>query len=176
MNLINEPSHYSAEYWIQGLNLIDHIEGGYYRRIYTSSDVIEPPGLPDRYETARHFASAIYYLLTEKRFSAFHILKSDEIWCHLDGSAITIHILDESGAYHSNNLGKDLSRGEVPQMVVPAGTLFAASIQPQGNYSLAACIVAPEFTFADFIMPGRQELIKRFPHQRELIESLTHPG
>lgn len=173
---MNDLSPHSAEYWIQGLNLIDHIEGGYYRRVYTSPDVIPPSGLPDRFDTAHHLVSAIYYLLTEKRFSAFHILKSDEIWCHLDGSPFTLHILDESGEYHASIMGKDLARGEVPQMVVPAGTLFAASIKPHGNYSLAACIVSPEFTFDDFSMPSRQELIKRFPHHRELIESLTHPG
>ena len=69
-------------------------------------------------------------------------------------------------------LGSDLARGDRPQVVVPAGVLQAAV--PVGKrFALCGCTVAPGFEFADFEMPSRAELLRRFPTLRELVERLT---
>jgi predicted cupin superfamily sugar epimerase len=39
----------------------------------------------------------------------------------------------------------------------------------------SACVVAPGFEFADFVLPSRTELCARYPRERPLIERLTRP-
>jgi predicted cupin superfamily sugar epimerase len=80
-------------------------------------------------------------------------------------------LLDERGA-RTFPLGPDLAAGQQPISVVPAGVLQAA--EPAGKrFSLCACIVAPGFEFADFVLPSRADLSTRYPQVRELIERLT---
>jgi predicted cupin superfamily sugar epimerase len=56
-------------------------------------------------------------------------------------------------------LGTDLTGGERPQAVVPAGAWQAAN--PRGAFALVGCTVVPGFDFADFELappdwqPGR---------------------
>ena len=45
-------------------------------------------------------------------------------------------------------LGSDLSAGERPQVVIPAGIWQTA--EPLGAFSLVGCVVAPAFQFAGF--------------------------
>jgi predicted cupin superfamily sugar epimerase len=60
---------------------------------------------------------------------------------------------------------------------VPAGWLFAMTVDEPGSFSLIGCTVAPGFDFADFEMPPRDELCRVYPQHRQLIERLTRaPG
>jgi len=80
-------------------------------------------------------------------------------------------LLDERGA-RTVRLGPDLAAGEQPVSVVPAGVLQAA--EPAGRrFSLCACVVAPGFEFADFVLPSRAALCAQYPLERALIERLT---
>jgi predicted cupin superfamily sugar epimerase len=47
-------------------------------------------------------------------------------------------------------LGRDVTRGEQPQAVVPRGWWQAA--RPLGAWTLVGCVVAPAFEFAHFEM------------------------
>jgi predicted cupin superfamily sugar epimerase len=62
--------------------------------------------------------------------------------------------------------------GERPQHVV-AGGVWQAALALGDRYALCGCTVAPGFDFADFAMPGRAELIARFPAHAALIAQLT---
>src|SRR5262249_24506888 len=120
------------------------------------------------------FCTAIYFLLRGDEFSAFHRIKQDEVWHFYDGSSLTIHIIDEKGEYSEMNVGRSLGEDAFPQAVVKAGCFFAASVNDPRSYSLVGCTVAPGFDFADFEMPNRKEMCKRFPRHREIIERLTY--
>lgn len=113
----------------------------------------------------------IYYLLESGDFSALHRIQQDEGWHFYDGSPLTLHLLAEDGKYTTRHLGRD--GGREPQAMAPAGYYFAATVDDPSSFSLVGCTVAPGFDFADFEMPPRAELLKRFPQQRELIERLT---
>ena len=64
----------NSQYWIERLGLERHIEGGYYKQIYTSKKKYKEHG-------NRNLATCIFYLLDGNDFSAFHkIHGGDEIW------------------------------------------------------------------------------------------------
>ena len=151
---------------IEQLGLVPHPEGGHYREFFRSTVVLS---------TARGTRSAstgVWFLLPAGEFSAFHqLLGADETWHHCGGDTLLLHLLDERGA-RTFPLGPDLAAGQQPVSVVPAGVLQAA--EPAGKrFSLCACIVAPGFEFADFVLPSRADLSTRYPQVRELIERLT---
>ena len=163
----------TAQHWIETLNLERHPEGGWFREFYRASEMIAPAGLPERFGDARNFSTAIYYLLSETDFSAFHRIKQDEVWHFYDGTPLTIHMIDPEGNYSTANVGRDAAAGESLVAVVPAGWMFGASVDGQRGFALLGCTVAPGFDFDDFELPSRAELLADYPQHREIVEKLT---
>ncbi len=89
-------------------------------------------------------ASAIYYLMEHPDFSGLHQLEHLEIWAHHAGAPVKMLLIDSAGVVSEPVLGSDLSAGERPQVVVPAGTWQAA--EPMGPWSLTSTVVAPPYT------------------------------
>ena len=80
----------TAQDWIARLALIRHPEGGWYRETYRSREHVPAAALPSRFGGARVFGTAIYYLLQSGERSALHRIKSDEVWHHYAGDAVTV--------------------------------------------------------------------------------------
>jgi hypothetical protein len=167
----------NADYWIKHLRLKPHPEGGYYRETYRSPETISRAGLPKRYKGKRSFATAIYFLLKGRQFSAFHRLKSDEIWHFYAGSPMLISSLTKKNKLLRQKLGLNPARRERPQVDIRAGAWFAASLvkQTPGSYALVGCTVAPGFDFTDFEIGNREKLCRDFPRLNGLIRKLTKP-
>jgi predicted cupin superfamily sugar epimerase len=163
----------SAQYWINKLNLIAHPEGGYYRETYRSGLSIPREGLPPQFTGPRLVSTAIYFLLDGENFSAFHRLRSDELWHFYAGGPITIHVIEPDGGYSAIQLGSDPEAGVVLQAAVKAGHWFASHVRDPGSFALAGCTVAPGFDFADFELGKRAELVGLYPQHRLLIERFT---
>jgi predicted cupin superfamily sugar epimerase len=160
-----------AQYWIHHLGLSPHPEGGYYRATYKSDLTIVRNALPSGYQGDRSASTAIYFLLDEGNFSAFHRIASDEVWHFYTGSSLLVYVIDPEGNYFELHLGSD--EGEVFQAVVKAGSWFASRVRDAAGFALVGCTVAPGFDFADFELGVRSELIRTFPAHRKLIEELT---
>lgn len=163
----------SAQYWIDRLNLVAHPEGGYYRETYRSELSIAREALPSQFTGPRLVSTAIYFLLESNNFSAFHRLRSDELWHFYAGSPITVHVIEPDGSYSRIQLGSNPDAGEVLQAVVKAGRWFASQVRDANSFALAGCTVAPGFDFADFELGKRSDLVRRYPQHRALIEGLT---
>lgn len=163
----------TAQHYIKKLHLTPHPEGGYFREIYRAEGIIPQPSLPMRYNGGRAYSTTIYYLLESKDFSSLHRLKSDEQWFHIDGSALTIHSIDPQGNYTRHHIGKNLDKGESPFAVVPTGCWFGGTVDAQDSFALVGCVVAPGFQFDDFELGKRDELVKRFPQHKSIVEKLT---
>ena len=159
--------------WIQALSLIPHPEGGYYREFHRSTHAIEQKSLPPGFNGRRELGSFIYYMLTSNTYSAFHRLRSDEVWHFHDGSPFLIHLINPAGIYSVVRLGLDVNIGQLPCFVVPAGYYFGAEVSEENSFSLASCTVIPAFSFDDFEMPTSDELIGIFPH---LANEIMHLG
>ena len=163
----------NADYWISKLNLREHPEGGYYREIYRSGETVPTGALPERFNGPRTFSTAIYFLLEGSDFSALHRIQSDEIWHFYAGSSVTIHTIDQSGAYERALLGANPENGESLTAVIHAGCWYGATLNGSHSYALMGGTVAPGFEFEDFELANRADLMRRFPGRRSVIERLT---
>ena len=135
---------------IERLGLQRHPEGGWYAETFRSELGVETAD-----GRSRAASTAIYFLLEAGDFSAWHRVRSDEVWHFYDGAPLELH-LQEGSEVRVVRLGRDIAGGEKPQAVVPAGVLQAA--RSTGDWTLVGCTVAPGFDFADFEMPSRDAL------------------
>ncbi|MDA0577482.1 MAG: HAD-IIA family hydrolase [Verrucomicrobia bacterium] len=167
----NPPPPASAEDWIRTLGLQRHPEGGYFRETYRAKEEIESAALPPRFTGRRAHSTAILYLLAGHDFSAFHRVRSDELWHYHAGAGLRLHVLSPDGVYTEIGLGTGPHQS--PQVAIPAGHWFAAEPADPAGYVLAGCTVAPGFAFADFELARRAELHQRYPAHFALIDRLT---
>ena len=163
----------NAGEWIECLGLTRHPEGGWFRETYRADGVIPASALPPRYTCDHPFSTAIYYLLGQGDFSAFHGLASDETWHFHAGAPLSVYVLDPGGTLSTIVLG-----AERFQATVKAGDWFAARVESNapGAFALVGCTVAPGFLSEDFELADRGRLLAEYPQHREVIESLTRAG
>jgi predicted cupin superfamily sugar epimerase len=96
----------------------------------------------------RSRSTAIYYLLRHGERSNWHRIDAVEIWHYYSGAALTLKIANEGCGPHTVTLGPDVTAGQRPQAIVPAGAWQAA--ESTGDWTLVGCTVAPGFEFASF--------------------------
>src|SRR5262245_47565039 len=96
---------HNAEYFVKHLNMLEHPEGGWYKETFRSSESIAAQHLPSRFGGIRNFSTSIYFLLSGKQFSAFHRIKSDEIWHFYYGCSLKIYVIDLEGCLRIIGLG-----------------------------------------------------------------------
>ena len=152
----------NAQHFIKTLNLLPHPEGGYYKETYRSAESIK---LKQGY---RNYSTAIYFLLEQNNFSAFHKIKSDELWHFYSGDILEVIEITTQGELKITEVGPDSF-----QYCVPAGNWFGSRVKKGGSFSLVGCTVAPGFDFADFEMAKRELLLKEFPELHVIIGELT---
>lgn len=164
---------FSAQDIINYYDLLPHPEGGFYRETYRSIESINKSALPEKFGGDRNFSTAIYFLLEQGNFSAFHKIKSDECWHFYAGETLEIYVIHPSGELQVIKLGKNIGNGETFQWVVPAGCWFASVPSDKTAYAFVGCTVAPGFDFADFELAKASELISTYPQHEQLIKKLT---
>jgi predicted cupin superfamily sugar epimerase len=143
------------------------VEGGFYRRTYTS------PGTVALVRGERAQGTAIYYLLEPGTFSEMHVLDSDEIFHFYLGDPVEMLQLLPDGRSALFTLGPDLAAGHHVQLVVPAGVWQGTRLIGDGKVALLGCTVTPGFDFADYRNAGAAELIAKWPSEAERIRKLT---
>jgi uncharacterized protein len=83
--------HPNAARLIQDLGLRPHPEGGYFTEAYRSDRrVVGAAG-------DRSAITSIYYLLSGDDFSAFHRIRSDELWHFYEGADVAIECIGADG-------------------------------------------------------------------------------
>lgn len=122
---------------IATLGLKPHPEGGHYAEIFRSTDRVRTP------RGERSALTTIDFLLARGEFSAWHRVRSDEVWHLLEGGPLLLHLISA-----------DFSRLETVTLdatrrhVVPAGAWQAA--EAAGDFAYVGATVGPGFEFADF--------------------------
>ena len=157
---------------IEKYNLQPHSEGGWYSQTYKSSESIDANALPARFDGRRAFSTAIYFLLENGNFSAFHRIKSDECWHFYAGDPLYIYVIHQNGKLEIICLGSDPGNGETFQYIVPANCWFASRPAPGSEYCFVGCTVSPGFEFADFELADSEMLTNRYPQHKEIIRQL----
>lgn len=158
---------------INTLQLIHHPEGGWYREVYRSDEIIGQNSLPERYSVPHCYSTSIYFLLESDDFSAFHRIASDETWHFYKGSPVTLFIISGDGALNTVTMGSDVEKGHILQYTIIRDCWFAAKTSEDSSYSLVGCTVAPGFEFHDFELADRKTLMVQYPDHSEIIKTLT---
>ena len=147
------------------------VEGGHFRRTYTSGLLID---VPRREGSVRRAAgTAIYYLLEPGTFSEMHMLASDELFHFYLGDPVEMLQLWPDGRSTLVTLGQDLQAGQHVQLLVPAGVWQGTRLIGKGKVALLGCSVVPGFNFADYTSGSYAELAAKWPAEADLIRSLT---
>ncbi len=132
----------SAAEMVERLGLEPHPEGGWYREVHRSAELIQTKRGP------RAALTSIYFLLEARQKSRWHVVGSDELWHHVGGAPLELVTYSpQARTVHHAVLGS-ASEAREPTGAVRAGIWQAA--RSLGAYSLMACDVGPGFDFEDF--------------------------
>jgi len=135
--------------WVRRLDLAPHPEGGWFRETWRSELTLATHTLPPHYDGPRAAGTAILFALLPGQESAWHTVRSAELWLHHRGSPVALEFGPAKDDTITMLLGSDIEAGHHPQLVVPPGHWQRA--RPQGTEpSLVSCVVVPGFDFADF--------------------------
>ena len=143
------------------------VEGGFFRRTYTSAHECRMP------RGNRPMSTAIYYLLEPGTFSEMHVLASDEIFHFYLGDPVEMLQLFPDGSSAVFTLGQDLAAGQHVQLVVPAGVWQGARLFGEGKVALLGCTVTPGFDYADYRSASYVELVAKWPREAKRIKALS---
>lgn len=157
---------------IHRYQLLPHPEGGYYKETYRSAESITGTALPARFGGDRSYSTAIYFLLEQGNFSAFHKIKSDECWHFYAGQTLLVHVLHQDGVLQTIQLGSNVAAGETFQYVVPANCWFASEPAEGTSFAFTGCTVAPGFDFRDFELASAASLVALYPAHEAIIRRL----
>jgi len=130
---------------IEQLGLQPHPEGGHFREVFRSGRTVQPGDA----RAPRCALTTIDFLLARGEYSAWHLVRSDEVWHVLEGGPLRLWLMSPAlDALDGVTLGRVDGRGAVPRHPVPADWWQAA--EPLGHYAYAGATVGPGFDFADF--------------------------
>ena len=156
--------HPRAAELITKLQLEAHPEGGYYREIFRSKDLVAPADG----RGPRAALTTIYFLLPAGTVSRWHRVASDEVWHLYEGGPLEVLAVDaECSALSSHKL-----EPHAPVCTVAASHWQAA--RTLGDYALAGCTVGPGFDFADFAIladdaASASRLLAKWPELATLV-------
>jgi predicted cupin superfamily sugar epimerase len=128
---------------IRTLNLQPHPEGGFYRETWRSSIRVAADARP-----SRSALTTIYFLLAAGGFSAWHRVRSDEVWHWYEGAPLELLLASPDCSTAQRHRLGPVGADSQPVLTVPADWWQAA--RPVGDYALCGCTVAPGFEFEDF--------------------------
>ena len=94
MNL-SLPEHPRAAALVQQLGLQPHPEGGWYAEVYRSARTVKIQTTDEPAPPLRAALTSIYFLLPAGTVSRWHVVQSDELWCHREGAPLALHQFDE---------------------------------------------------------------------------------
>lgn len=132
---------------VEHLELVRHIEGGYFRETYRGKDKVQTP------RGIRSSMTNIYYCLPSDDFSVWHKLVdlTETFHFHYGDPALIYTIVDRKLV--SQVLGPE-PHGKTA-IVIPPNTWF--SVRPSGlgepvPYTLMSCSVVPGFEYEDLVI------------------------
>jgi len=157
------------------LGLEPHPEGGFFRETYRAAACVETA------RGERAAVTAILFLVTVDAPSRLHRLASDELWAFQGGlplELVRLSVFGESSVVLGDPSGAG-GTARQPQALVHAGVWQGARVAggrrspAERAWSLVACIVTPGFDRTDFELGRRDELLRLFPSQGDLVAALT---
>ena len=137
---------------ITRFGLEPHVEGGTFRELYRDGGE----------RTGRGASGVIYYYLGPEEHADFHVLDSDEYWLYHGGAALELWMVEADGGVRVETLG--LGEGAQPCVLIRGGVIFGAR-HPAGaqDGTLVSCVTVPEFSYEQYRILSREEMLASYP-------------
>jgi predicted cupin superfamily sugar epimerase len=143
----------TAQEVIEQLRLAPHIEGGFFRRTYTSRET-----LTTTHGVVRPAMTSIYYLVTrDSPISFFARNRSDILHFFHSGSPLTYHLVRGDGQYQRFVLGPN-GHGAPPATLIVSGGTWKACELEVGEFALISEVVTPGFDYEDMSLAAASDL------------------
>ena len=128
------------------LGLSPHPEGGWFRETWRHPQTIETP------HGRRSLATCVLFLLLPGEVSAWHRVRSPELWIWQGGGPVRLTV---GGSGPEPTPSEQVTLGPGGQHLVAADEWQTAVPEDPERATLAACVVSPGFDFADFTLADR---------------------
>ncbi|MFZ6029897.1 MAG: cupin domain-containing protein [Chloroflexota bacterium] len=146
----------NLEHLLNAYNWFDHVDGPKFAETHR-----------DEYRSCGH------WLFLPGVFSSFHkLMNNEELWLIHTGRLL-VHVIAADGSYHLLRLGSDLPGGERPVVTVPVNAWQAAEIPAGVPFAFGSNVCAPAFSYGQFEVGQREEMLRQFPTHASLIRRLT---
>lgn len=127
----------TPEVIIAALGLQRHPEGGWFAEVWRAPGPGRPAG------------TSIHFLLAAGEVSHWHRLDAPEIWHFHAGAPLDLRLAEGAARpARVHRLGPEVTAGERPQVLVPAGIWQSA--RSRGDWTLVGCTMAPGFVYEGF--------------------------
>ncbi len=164
----------TADYLIKKFNMkLLPGEGGYYSETHRAHHVLSDSSLPANYNSDRSLSTAIHYMLTPDTKSLLHRLPTEEIFHFYLGDPVLMLQLYPDGSSKNIILGRDLNKGQSVQVLVPKDVWQGSYLLEGGKFAFMGTTMSPGFDFSDNEIGKRDDLIKFYPANTNLIQQLT---
>ena len=163
----SEQNMKTYNYWVEKYKMMDHIEGGKFQiPLYKSSFKVN---LTDFEGFERVGTSTCYYILNSNAPGKFHKLKGDECWYFHAGTPLTMYLMNETtGNIETKLLG--LCDECEPLICIKGGIIFAEIGGEQ--FTFVSLQTAPAYDDRDFILYKKEDLLNKYPQNKEIIEKI----
>lgn len=142
--------------------------------ILNAYDWFDHPDGPKFVETHRdeHRTSG-HWLFLPGAFSSFHkVLNNEELWL-IHAGRLLVHVIEPDGSHRALRPGFNFEAGERPVATVPPGYWQAAELPEGTPFAFGTNVCAPPFSFEEFAIASREQLLRDFPNHRDLILRLS---
>ena len=168
----------------QKLGLIPVPFGGYFKETFRSPETVQIPG---REGSERNVFTTIYFMMSPEQGGKNYLLsnKSDTIHYFHDGWPAHYILVSPEGKIEEHILGRDVTKGHVPQLRVPGGYLKCgkilvdeksyASFPDEIPFTLMSEEVAPGFDSRDCFVPTEKEVQSLYPKLWNTLQEYISP-
>ena len=158
-------------------------EGGYFKETFRSPQTVSTP---DREGGERNLFTTIYYMISPELGGKnyLHRNKSDNVHYFHDGWPAKYILVSPKGHVEEHVLGRNTSKGHIPQLRVPGGFLKAGKILEEEEcatfpgempFTLISEQVSPGFDYRDRHVPNASEVKTMFPELWHKLEEYIAP-
>ena len=99
--------------WARQLDMAPHPEGGWFKETWRSELTVPQSALPPDYTGPRSAGTAILFLLMPGQQSAWHTVRSAEVWLYHSGGPLLLEFGPEQNTATTYLLGADILAGRI---------------------------------------------------------------
>jgi uncharacterized protein len=151
-------------------------EGGFLASVYNSNITVPDKVLPRKFprtKAGRLICGSIYYFLETPGCSVMHRVTGDMLYHFYAGDPVQMLLLPPKGGAEVAIFGNNLALWQNPMKVIPGGTWLGSRLTDGGTWALMGVSMAPGFDPVDYAIGDRDELVRQYPEQADLIRALT---